>query len=372
MRFGSRGHAKIRTVRCGASYNRPGGKFLREIDESWLVADAAVEAPLKKFAPDEMLTCDDCLRANAPTRAQCMYCGASLNNSAASPEVETAAGEKTDEAKHYVVVWTREGHSIDDSAVAQLAARFHLNDEELRVALGTGAPLPLTATSAEDEVTRIISEVKGVDIESAIVSSVDLKTDVVQVNIRALEFADSGVLAISKIGKQRLAARLTDLQLVVTGRLLVHRVEVDERRSRNSVKPLDRREFTQDQAVVDLYLGSSDAPWRIIVNDFDFSCLGEHKGLTAYDNAKALIELLKENTPAEVNDSYARLRPVLNNLWPMQDTASQSRSHRPRASRKDFSTVTASDNEMQFNNYSRLVWCVQRVNHKRADESSTP
>jgi hypothetical protein len=170
------------------------------------------------------------------------------------------------------------------------------------------------------------------------------------------------VTAISKVGRQRLSGQLRDIQLIVTGRLLLHRVEVDERRSRGSVKPLDRRELSEDQSVVDIYLRSSDAPWRIIVNDFDFSCLGERKSLTAFDNAKALIELLKERTPTEVHESYARVRPVLNSLWPLENNAAESRSRRPRARRQDFSTVTASSNESQFNNYSRLVWGVQRGN----------
>jgi len=344
---------------------------LHEIDESFLVPDAAADAPLKKFAPDEMVTCDACLRANAPTRAQCMYCGASLNQPVAPLEVETAAAEETVEKNHYVVVCARVGQSVDDSAVAQLAERFQLKPEELQVALSTGAPLPLASTTSEDEATRVISDLKGIEMRSATVYAVDLNKEVVPINIRALEFDDDNVTAISKIGRQRLAARLSDIQLVVTGRLLMHRIEVDERRSRSAVKPLDRRELSQDQSVVDLHLNSSAAPWRIIVNDFDFSCLGERKGLTAFDNVRTLIELLKDRTSAEVNDSYARIKPVLAAIWPLQNTASQSRSSRPRARRNEFSTVTASDNEMQFNNYSRLACCLKSRSQKPVDESGS-
>lgn len=342
---------------------------MHELDESFLVPDATTDAPLKKFAPDEMVTCDACLRANAPTRAQCMYCGASLQQAAAPTEVETATDEETVERNHYVVVCARDGQSIDDSAVAQLAERFLLKPEELHVALSTGAPLPVVSTASEDDATRIISDLTGIEMESATVSAVTLNKDVAPINIRALEFHDDNVVAISKIGRQRLVARLSDIQLVVTGRLLMHRIEVDERRSRSAVKPLDRRELSQDQSVVDLHLNSSEAPWRIIVNDFDFSCLEERKGLTAFDNARALIELLKDRTPAEVNDSYARIKPVLAAIWPLQNTASQSRSRRPRAGRNEFSTVTASDNEMQFNNYSRLVWCLKRRHQNQVDEN---
>jgi hypothetical protein len=345
---------------------------LSEIDESWLLPEPAAETPLKKFAPEEMLTCDACLRANAPTRAQCMYCGAPLSQSTTTTQtVEPAAPEEAEGNKHYVVVSAPDGRSIDDSAVAQLATRFHWKPEELHVALGTSGPVPLTSVSSESDAMRISSELKNVGIESAAVSTVQLKIEVNHTIIRALEFGDGSVTAVTKVGKQRLPAELNDIQLVVTGRLLVHRVEIDERRSRSSVKALDRREISEDQTVVDLHLRSFDAPWRILVNDFDFSCLGEHKGLTVFDNINALVEMLKERTPAEVNDSYTRVRTFLNNVWPLQNTASQSRSRRPRAGRHDFSTVTASDNESQFNNYSRLVWCWQRRDQKPLDESGS-
>ena len=344
---------------------------LPEIDESWLVPDAAAEAPLKRFAPDEMTTCGACLRANAPTRAECMYCGAPLNQAAASSAVAAATAQQDDDAKHYIVVHVQAGQSIDDSVMDQIAARFQLNPDELRTAFSAGAPLPLTAASSDQDSMKIVSELNALGIESRVVLGVNLKKNLAHVNIRALEFAEDGVTALSRIGKQRLAARPGEIALMVTGRLLVHRVEIDERRSRSSVKALDRREISQDQSVIDLYTQSSEAPWRITVNDFDFSCLGERKGLTAFENVKALIALLKERTPAELNDAYARIKPVLAHVWPLQNTASQGRSRRPRAGRHDFSVINCSDNEAQFNNYSRLVWYLKHENQKPDNESGS-
>jgi hypothetical protein len=370
MRFGSSSTAKNHAAGAADCIIATEKKALPELDESWLVPDAAAEPPLRKFAPDEMLTCDACLRANAPTRAQCMYCGAALN-AAASSEVEAATADDANEPQFYVVVWVHEGQPIDDSAVGQLAIRFNLKPEELRTALINGGPLPLAATRSADSAAQTISELSGIAVETAVVPATVSKTEFVPVNIRALEFAGESVTAISKIGRQPVATQLSDIQLIVTGRLLVHRVEVDERRSRSAVKSLDRRELSEDQSVLDIYRRGADAPWRIIVNDFDFSCLGERKSLTTFDNAKALIDLLKERTPTAVNDSYARVRPVLNAVWPLENTESQSRSRRPRAGRHDFSTVTASDNESQFNNYSRLVWYVKRDHQQSGGDSGS-
>ena len=110
-----------------------------------------------------------------------------------------------------------------------------------------------------------------------------------------------------------------------------------------------------------MYSKAYDAPWRIAVNDFDFSCLAERKSLTAFENASALIELLTDRSHAEVNDAYGRLKAVLANVWPLDNTTSEGRSRRPRAGRNEISTVTASDNETQFSKYSRLVWRVKLV-----------
>src|SRR6476646_6746013 len=115
MRFGSSSTAKNDAAgaadRIIATENEP----LPELDESWLVPDAAAEPPLRKFAPEEMLTCAACLRTNAPTRAQCMYCGAALNEAAAASGVETATAEDASEPKFHVVVWARPGQPVDDA-----------------------------------------------------------------------------------------------------------------------------------------------------------------------------------------------------------------------------------------------------------------
>jgi len=258
---------------------------------------------------------------------------------------------------HYVVV--RATGTITDSAVNQLAARLRLKPEELIAALATSAPVPLAAFPSENDANQVAGELGNAALQAVSVSEGALKNNVSPIILRVLEFADSGLTAVSKNGRERVFANWPDLSLIVTGRLLTHRVEVDERRSGSAVKPLDRREFTDDKSIIDLYSVSCEAPWRIVVSDFDFSCLAERKGLTAFDNAATLIRTLMDRSNAEWNDSYGRVKAALAHVWPLQNTTRESRSRRPRAGRKDFATVNASSNETQFNNYSRLVWCLK-------------
>ena len=351
----AKNHAICRTRRIIAREDD-----LAEIDESWLVSDPNADPPLKKFAPEELVTCQGCLRTSPPNRARCMYCGAAFQGAEAAviPEIQTSI----DESKPTFYVVFRGGPTLGtlaDTVIDQLAARFHLKPEELRTALSVGAPAPFAAYASEDESQRAVNELRNMGVEGLSVADANLKNDILEMNIHRLEFSDSGVTGVSKNGRERRFASWDDLTLIVTGRLFTHRLEVDERRSRTSVKSLDRRELTQDRSVIDLYSLSCDAPWRIAVNDFDFSCLGERKSLTAFDNARALIELLLDRTHAEHNDAYGRVKAVLANLWPLQNTVSEGRSQRPRAGRNEISRVTASDNGAQFNKYSRLVWRVK-------------
>lgn len=341
---------------------------MAEMDESWWVPDPNANPTLKKFAPEEMATCEACLRTSPPTRARCMYCGALLPGAEASavPEAETHIDENR--PTYYVVLHGISAPvTLTESVIGQLAARFHLKTEELRAALNIGVPAPFAAYASEDDSQRAVQELRNMGVESLSVTDADLKNEIAHLNIHSLEFSDSGITGFSKNGRERRFVGWDDISLIVTGRLFTHRLEVDEKRSRSSVKSLDRRELTQDRSVIDVYSTTAEAPWRIAVNDFDFSSLGERKSLTAFDNARALIQYLIDSSRAEQNDKYDRLKAVLANVWPLQNTTTEGRSRRPRAGRNEVSTVTASDNEMQFNKYSRLVWRVKRLEARKSD-----
>ena len=56
---------------------------MAEIDNAGMLdTGASPDTQLKTFTPDELLTCDVCLRANPPTRTGCLYCGAPLTPAA--------------------------------------------------------------------------------------------------------------------------------------------------------------------------------------------------------------------------------------------------------------------------------------------------
>jgi hypothetical protein len=329
---------------------------LSETDEGLLGTDVAPGAETRRFTPGELLTCDSCLRANAPTRTQCLYCGAELEpaGSALPPELPLP-----DRNRVYVVARLRSGQSIANAVVDRLAETFQFKPAELQAGISTAAPLPLTSASPE-QATQLLSELQEYGLETFSIQESEVQTSPANTKIRSLEFSETTLSALTTSPAQNLRADWSDLALIVSGRLQTNRVEVDERQSRNSIKHLDRRELSQDETVIDLYMKSETA-WRIGAHDFDFSALGEQKSLTAFDNLRALIDVLTRRSGAELNDAYARIRPLLAVTWPLETASSKARSRRPRASRKDVSVVTATDNTAQFNNYSRLAWMVKHL-----------
>ena len=331
-------------------------------------ADASQDVKLKSFAPDELLTCDGCLRANPPTRAACLYCGAPLTSQATLVVQETATEPHTAAVSTmcYVVLPPKALSEVDEHLLDEIAKTIEVKSSDLRTALISHSPLLLAGMN--DKASKTINDLRQMGIDSLLVADADLKLSVASRTIHALEFTDEGLAGSSVSSAARLPARWDELMLVVIGRLQTHRSEIEERRRRGGLKPIARREVAEDESVLDLYVSSSDAGWRISASNFDFSCLGDRKTLTAFDNFRGLINLLSERTALKVNESYFRMRPLLVDVWPLQKQTRKGAWRRSGAGKYDVSTVTTTDNETQFNNYSRLLWFLK----KRETECQKP
>ena len=216
--------------------------------------------------------------------------------------------------------------------------------------------------STTKQADEIIEEFRRFGIPASLIKDEDLKPASANKKIRALEFSDAGVAGMVGTPAERLFTSWEDLSLLVTGRLQMNNVEDVVRRKRGGQKPVDRRELTNDESIFDLYSRSAEDGWRILADSFDFSCLGEGKGITAFENFRALINLFRERAEnLEVDESYLAVRPVLAKVWPLGANMRTGGWRRSGAGKFDISTVTTIDNENQFTNYSRLLhWLKMR------------
>jgi hypothetical protein len=342
---------------------------LSDADQALSVSDAAADARPQSFALAEMINCEICHRRNPPTRANCLYCAAILpaTDNARLPEpgrasVTPAKPTLDVDSGFYVVLAAHQTGAIKESSLVEIAALMNLNPAELKNAVDLGGPAPLLRAARFEQATQLNAKLQALGIEADIIRADTLNLELPTQKIRALEFSDTDLTATLLTGGKA-SVPWSDLILIVSGHLLINRKERKERQRRGRSKPVDSRELFSDEPLIDLYMRSGDPGWRISPSSFDFSCLGSEKAMTAFENLATLIKLLRVRAPhVEVDDAYHRLRPVLANVWPLESQTKKGERRRSGVGKVDVETITTTDNEVQFQSYSRLrQWVKMRA-----------
>ena len=222
--------------------------------------------------------------------------------------------------------------------------------------IGFQIPLPLARASSLDEAELIERTLTQLGLETIIVSDESLATEaLLPFRLRSVELlADEIALhpttgAVKQIGWDQIS-------LLVTGRLFTKQVEVKEQKRRGAEGHIvDARETASDEAVLDIYAPQRDGAWRILANNFDFSCLGNEKTLIAGENFAVLSKLIRDHARlAEHNDTYNEVRRSLELVWPSEQQRSAVGWRRERAGKYSTSELAVTSNESQFTRYSRL------------------
>jgi hypothetical protein len=329
---------------------------MTESDKAALVnAETGSPSKLESFSPEELIVCEACLRANPPTRARCLYCGAQLQtvDERVNPVQTTAPESTSQQSGPCLVLLPDRAQEISEDRISEIASLLQLKPTELRTAIGAGGPLPLFSASSADDANSVGEQIRALGLQTITVPGEAFTSTAAPRKIRGLELSEDSLTAIPPNPDEQ-ASLWNDFFLIVEGRLITSRTEVEEKGRRRS-QPDDSRPLLNDEGVMDLYPKSIEGPWRIFGNTFDFSCLGSEKRITAFENSRALINLFRERAPGiEIDSSYHRKRLLLANVWPLE-TKSSKRELRRNAGKFGLSTVTTTDNESQFDKYSRLL-----------------
>jgi hypothetical protein len=254
---------------------------------------------------------------------------------------------------------------LDESSFADLAMSLKLKSEELSRIIAAARPLPLARIAAADEASAFAERLRGLGMECVVISHDDLHLELSSTKIRALECSDDSLTAVTAVGRDRISFRWDDVTLLVGGRLVSNRLEVEDRNRRGRSQTVDSRQYSADDSALDIYSRTGSENWRIMAGAFDFSCLGPAKMVTTFQNFAALIEFLSERTArAQVDDSYTRVRPLLESVWPLEQQINKGAIRRTGSGKFDSATVTTTDNEGQFTRYSRLRYCLRLLELK--------
>src|SRR6185295_4690654 len=158
-------------------------------------------------------------------------------------------------------------------------------------------------------------------------------------------------------------AAWTDIVLIVPGRLFETRLEIKERKTGKSENEiLDTSEFSRDETVIDFYTANHSSTWRVSAGGFDFSCLGHEKALVANENIGKLQRLIvSKAVNAQIDNSYARMRNLLELAWSTQQETQSSGWRRERPGKLSVGMASTRSNESQFTRYSRLRYFILKT-----------
>jgi len=249
--------------------------------------------------------------------------------------------------------------AVSDSMIVDAAALLKISVENVRKVMSESVPMPVTHTASREESELVTERLRDLGLQCLTVSDCDLGLSISENpvrRVRSMTFDDVS-LSIQQAGAaEQPNVSWSDVVLIVTGRVFETRFEITERMTRKTENEiLDTSEFSRDEYVIDFYTTARSSTWRIGANGFDFSCLGREKALVVNENMNKLRALMIDKSAnAELDDSYACVRNLLELAWTTRPETQSSGWRRERPGKLSVGVSTITSNETQFTRYSRL------------------
>ena len=310
------------------------------------------------FSAEQMIRCEECLRANPPTRITCLYCVAPLPSTEASARLRKPVLRPPE--KHqlgYNIILLPQDQVPSSEMIAQAADLLKLGADKVQEIFSQGVALPVARTASREESELVFSRLQDLGLSCLNLSDHDLGlTENAVKRVKSMAFADEYLTILLAGVAEETVIAWSDVVLILSARLIETRVEISEGISRKPEKEiLDTSEFFRDDAVIDFYTTAHSSTWRVSANGFDFSCLGKEKALIANENFSRLKRvIISRAMNANVDESYQRVRNVLELAWPTQPDIQSSGWRRERPGKLSVGMTTTKSNESQFTRYSRL------------------
>ncbi len=305
-----------------------------------------------------MIACPKCGRRNAPTLLKCLYCGAKLQlneEQAANVKPRLRKMEIWEKAFNLIYI-PNESKIFDEKDLPEISRMTRLEEETLKRIFKTGKSLPIARAESNKEAEIVKERLSEANIEAKIISDEDLEFDKLPKRLRGLE-SDDEFLSLKLFNvDETIKIRCEDLTLIVAGAVFNKKIEsLEKRKGREEGKLLDATETSSDEMLIDLYGNDDKIGFRIEQKGFDFSCLGDEKGILAAQNIKLLIEKIKRFAPnAKVSDDYLKVRELLGDVWEVEHRKDSQGLKRHGFGKFDFANLVTSNNLGQFTKYSRL------------------
>src|SRR5215218_10798317 len=268
------------------------------------------------FPAEQMIRCEECLRANPPTRVSCLYCVAPLPLTESAVRLRKPVLRQPEKHQSgYNNILLPVGREVSTEIVTDAATLLKLSPENMQQVMSHGIALPVARTASREEAELVTLRLRDLGLDCMTVSDDELGlsgSDNVLKRVRAMSFDDER-LVIFHSGSEEISLAWSDVILILPGRVIETRLEIKERMTRKKENEiLDTSEFFRDEPVIDFYTSNHSFTWRVGASGFDFSCLGSEKALVANQNIGKLERVIvAKAVNAQFDDSYQRVRNLL-------------------------------------------------------------
>ena len=311
------------------------------------------------FPAEQMIRCEECLRANPPTRVSCLYCVAPLPLTESAVRLRKPVLRQPEKHQSgYNNILLPVGREVSTEIVTDAATLLKLSPENMQQVMSHRVPLPVARTASREEAELVTLRLRDLGLSCMTVSDEELGllvSDNVLKRVRAMSFDDERFV-IFHAGTEETNLAWSDVILILPGRVIETRLEIKERITRKKENEIiDTSEFFRDESVIDFYTSTDPFTWRVSTSGFDFSCLGSEKALVANQNIGKLERVIvAKAVNAQFDDSYQRVRNLLELAWGTQPETQSSGWRRERPGKLSVGITTTKSNESQFTRYSRL------------------
>ncbi len=344
-------------------------------EDEFLAGEEFAPAEARGFAPEQLVGCARCTRRNPPTRMNCLYCGEPLPVTDESAHLRRPVLRPLEgwERGLNVILLPRRSRELTREDVAEAAGFLKIDAARLREMCASRRALPVARAATEEEVGLIERRLGALGLSVEILSDELLAAESAPpARVRRLELAGETLKGWAAAGEEAREVAWSEVVLVATGRIFTRRVEVEERGAlaRRTEEVIETRETMADEAALEIYARGESGGWRVMSDGFDYSCLGETKGLLARENFVRLAAALRARAAgASYDEEYNRIRHLLAHAWPLAEQTGSGGLRRSRPGKFNKESFTVVSNDAQFTRYARLRYQLEL--RRRAGESES-
>lgn len=317
--------------------------------------DPAMQSEKIGFEPDQMQACGSCGRKNPPDRSACLYCGSvmAVDPTAVSEIRSVLSKPEAWEPGFNLILQPGSGGVADIGRASQILS---LSSGEIAEIARTGLHFPIARVKTARDAKTLAEVLTRLGLITLIVGDKTLDGNRPPKRLRSINFSGDTISVVLFNSGDEVIFSTSEIFLAVEGVISESRVDqIEKRRVRGDNRVIDGSSSTSIDPVLDLYSIDDRLGYRILPTGFDFSCLGEEKGILSGENFKLLTQRIVINLPnLRYISSYQQNRQLLGSVWEIESLQENTGLRHTGLGQKAYGTVSSTSNAKQFTMFSRL------------------